>query len=145
MLPESRNNSAGRMSAPCQDAASKRRKKAHDKYQVRLRLTVAVLARSCKGREVTEDMGLNSKQKGQTSKPIQCGPWLHSLCSHGPTSNVFELLQRCQFLVNIGQLGLLFGCRQGGVAIDLVALGEQIQLTDGFELVVGRGLETRQF
>lgn len=86
MLPESRINSAGRMSAPFQEAASNKSKKAHDMYQVRLRLGAAVWAKLCNGGWVTDDMRLNSKKVGHTSSPNQWGSSMHTTCSEEPAA-----------------------------------------------------------
>ena len=62
----------------------------------------------------------------------------------GPEPPSGGLLERRQLLVDLGQAGLLVGIGQGGVGLDLVALAEQVELADGRELGVGRGLEARQ-
>src|SRR3990167_464602 len=113
MLPESFHRSSGRMSAPFQDAASNTSRMPHDRYQARLRLGDEVLASVASDGFKAEDME-----------------------TPGPQQETYELLQRRQLLVDLGQAGLLIGIGQRGVGLDLVALAEQVQLADGGELCV---------
>ena len=97
------------MSAPFHDAASTTSRMPQERYQARLRLGAAVLARFASDGVSAEDM-------------VVAG-WTRCLGT--------GLLQGRQLLVDLGQAGLLIGIGQGGVGLDLVALAEQVELADG--------------
>src|SRR5262245_22020761 len=119
MLPESRIKSPGRMSAPFHDATNTASTSPQPNRVQRLRLGKSAAASAAAG-TVTGVV---------TRKTLLYGGDL--------------LVQLRELGVDLGDLGLLVGLAQGGVALDLGLGFEQLELTDRVQLVVAGNLEAR--